>query len=226
MSKKRKDFLGPEYDKVIKKNWGFYNFIKRAFDIVSSFCVIVVILPILILIPLLIMICSPGNPFYVEKRKGKNNKDFYLLKYRTMYKDSENIDKYLNKEQKIQWEEERKIDNDPRITKIGKILRKTSLDELPQLFNILVGSMSVVGYRPMEENEINKHFTKNEQKILLLGKPGLTGYWQVYGRGKAEYKTGERQKIELEYYLKRSLSFDLKLIFLTIPAVIKGEGAK
>lgn len=216
-----------EYNRILNKNWGLYNFIKRAFDICSSFLVILIISPFLLLVTLLVAITSSGSPIYSDKRIGKNGKEIHVYKFRTMFKDANtNPEKYLSEEQMKQWIEERKVDNDPRITKIGKILRKTSIDEFPQLFNILFGSLSVVGYRPITKDELEAHFTKQEQEVMLLGKPGLTGYWQVYGRGKAEYHTGERQKLELEYYSKRSLMFDFKLIFLTIPAVLKGSGAK
>ena len=117
------------------------------------------------------------------------------------------------------------MENDPRITRVGKFLRKTSLDELPQLFNILFGLISVVGPRPVCERELD-NFTDEQREKLLCVKPGLTGCWQVYGRKSATYKNGERQRLELTYLQKRGFFYDLKLIFLTIPAVLKQEGAK
>ena len=143
-----------------------------------------------------------------------------------MYYDAEsNIDKYLTPEQKETWLRERKLDNDPRITKLGRILRKTSLDELPQLFNILFGSMSVVGPRPISTKELD-NFTDEELEILFTAKPGLTGYWQVYGRSDVDFESGERQRLELEYFSKRSFWFDIGLIFKTIPSVLSSKGAK
>lgn len=144
-----------------------------------------------------------------------------------MYADAEtNIEKYMTREEIEKWKIERKIDNDKRITKIGKILRKTSLDELPQLFNIFIGNMSFVGPRPVARNELDANYTKEEQNALLSVKPGLTGYWQACGRSDVTYENRKRQEMELAYLRKRSLFFDLKLIFLTIPAVLNHKGAK
>ena len=163
----------------------------------------------------------------MDKRIGKKGKEIKVLKFRSMYYDAEtNIDKYLTPEQKEIWIRERKLDDDPRITKVGKFLRKTSLDELPQLFNILFGSMSVVGYRPMSSREVEEHFTEEERQILYKAKPGLTGYWQVYGRSDVDFESGERQRLELEYFSKRGFWFDLGLVFKTIPAVLNRRGAK
>ena len=143
-----------------------------------------------------------------------------------MYFDAnDNPDKYFTPEQKEVWLRERKVDNDPRITKFGKFLRKTSLDELPQLFNILFGTLSVIGWRPISKQE-TMNFYPDELKILYSGKPGLTGYWQVVARSNADFESGERQKLELEYYSKRGFWYDLGLIFRTIPAILKKRGAK
>ena len=144
-----------------------------------------------------------------------------------MYKDADdNPKKYLNDEQYEQFIKERKVDNDPRITKLGKIIRKTSIDELPQLFNILGGSMSTVGSRPITTQELEANYKEDQQKIFLSARPGLTGWWQVSGRNNVEYYNGERQKLELEYFEKRSIGFDLKIMFKTIPAVLKHKGVK
>ncbi len=204
-----------------------YYFFKRLFDVVSSFLVICLFSWLILPLFIIQIFVTKGHPIFKDSRIGKNGKPFNVLKFRSMYFDAEtNIDKYLSQEQKKQWIEERKLDDDPRITSFGRFLRKTSLDELPQLFNILFGSMSVVGYRPMSEREYFSHFNKYERKILATAKPGLTGNWQVYGRGSADFESGERQKLEMNYFLKRSLIFDLTLIFKTIPAVLKHKGAK
>lgn len=206
----------------IKKTIKGYYFFKRSFDVFFSFLFIIILSP-LFLLTTIIMLCSFTYPIiFKDKRIGKNGKIFNVYKFRTMYNDAEkNIEKYLNKEQIKIWEDERKLVNDPRVSKIGKILRKTSIDELPQLFNIFIGNMSFIGNRPIIERELNVNYYESERNILLTSKPGLSGYWQVYGRENANYKNGKRQELELEYYKHRSLSFDLLLVFKTIPAVFK-----
>lgn len=210
--------------KIKGNKW--YLFTKRIFDICSSFVAIFLLSWFLLILWFINMIATKGHPIFKDKRIGYKGKTINVYKFRSMFYDAEsNIDKYLSTEQKEIWLRERKLDNDPRITKFGNFLRKTSLDELPQLFNILNGSLSVVGWRPIAQRELDAFFL-SEQKVLLSGKPGLTGYWQVYGRGEATYESGERQKIELEYFKKRGFWFDLGLIFKTIPVVFRKEGAK
>ena len=208
----------------IKGNW-FYFAIKRLFDIVMSFLAIIILAIPMLIIAIIVKSTSKGPVIFKDPRVGKNKKIIHVFKFRTMYQDAEtNIDKYLTPEQKEIWVKERKLIDDPRITKVGKFFRKTSLDELPQLFNIFAGQMSFVGTRPITIHELEDNFTEEEQKIITSGKPGLTGYWQIYGRGTAEYDDGERQKLELAYYYKRGLFFDLKMIILTVPAVFKAKG--
>ncbi len=204
-----------------------YDFFKRFFDILFSTLSIIILSLLFLIIVILIAINSPGKIIFKDKRVGRNNKEINVYKFRTMYVDAEtNIEKYMTKEEIEKWKIERKIDNDKRITKIGKILRKTSLDELPQLFNIFVGNMSFVGPRPVARNELDANYTKEEQSALLSIKPGLTGYWQACGRSDVSYENRKRQEMELAYLGKRSLFFDLKLIFLTIPAVLNHKGAR
>lgn len=212
-------------EEIVVRGGKCYAFFKRCFDIVSSFVMILLCSWLMLLLGLIVACSSKGKIIYRDARVGKNGKKINVYKFRTMVADSANLDKYFSPEQKQQWEKERKVDNDPRITKIGKVLRKTSLDELPQLFNILFGSLSVVGPRPITQMEL-QNFSEYQQQKLLTVKPGLTGYWQVYGRKSATYENGERQKLELEYLSKRGFFFDLKLIFCTIPAVLRRDGAK
>ncbi|MCI5967838.1 MAG: sugar transferase, partial [Tenericutes bacterium] len=174
-----------------------YRFIKRTFDFIISGLSLILLSPIFLLIAVLIKFDSKGKVFYKHKRIGKNGEYIYLYKFRSMYSDSkERLEKMLE-DPKIrkEWEENYKLDNDPRITKIGSILRKTSLDELPQLFNILVGDMSIVGPRPVIDDEIKK-YGSNKDKLLSVT-PGLTGWWACNGRSCTSYE--DRMKLELYY---------------------------
>ena len=204
----------------------FYLFLKRFFDIFASFLAIIILSPLLLITGILVKITSRGPILFKDKRVGKNGKTIKAYKFRTMYKDAEKrIKDYLTEEEYNIWLEERKLEHDPRITKIGRILRKTSIDELPQLFNILFGSMSFVGPRPISENELKKYYSEEEQKILLCARPGLTGYWQTHGRSQVTYQSTERQRMELEYFEYRSIWFDLKLIFKTFGVLFKSDEA-
>ncbi len=210
----------------IKKVGWFYYATKRCFDLFASLLIFILIAWLLAIIAIIVKLSSPGPVLFKDNRTGKDHKPIKVYKFRSMYIDAEtNIDKYLTPEQKEIWNRERKLDDDPRITKIGKFLRKTSLDELPQILNVIGGSLSLVGPRPITEREIKEDFTKEQADIMLSAKPGITGYWQVYGRSDASYASGERQKLTLEYFAKRSLWLDLKILFLTIPAVLKHKGA-
>jgi lipopolysaccharide/colanic/teichoic acid biosynthesis glycosyltransferase len=203
----------------------FYLFWKRVFDVCSSFLLFILILPLFLLISLLVFITNPGPIFFKDRRIGKNAKTISVLKFRSMYTDAEaNPQRYLSPEQMRQWRDERKVTNDPRITPFGRFLRKSSLDELPQLINIFFGTMSVVGPRPITEDELSRNYSPEERKVLLSAKPGLLGYWQVYARNDAKYETGERQKMELFYFQKRGIFFDLKIIFMAIPSMFKHKG--
>lgn len=213
---------------MIKNNYKkSYLFFKRFFDIVSSFLLLFLLMWLILLTALLVKITSRGPVFFIDKRVGKDGKIINVYKFRSMFIDAENrLEKYLTPEQKIIWERERKIENDPRITKFGKFIRKTSLDELPQLFNIFLGTMSVVGPRPITLQELNENFTLDEMNILLSARPGLISYWGVNGRSHIDFKSKRRQELELEYFSKRSFWFDISLILKAIPKVISGRGAK
>lgn len=201
-----------------------YLLVKRVFDIlVSGFC-LVILLPIFLLICALIKLDSKGPVFYKHKRIGKNGEYIYLYKFRSMYSDSKERLEELLKDPKIkeEWEENFKLENDPRITRVGSILRKTSIDELPQLLNILKGDMSLVGPRPVVDEEIDKYGV-NKKKFLSVT-PGLTGWWACNGRSCTSYD--DRVKLELYYINHRSIMLDIKVIFKTVIAVIKRNGAK
>ena len=204
-----------------------YLFLKRAFDIVSSFLVLVAFSWLYLLLIIVNAIATKGAPFYYEERVGKGGKAFTLPKFASMYRDANtHPERYLNEEQMEQWKGERKIQDDPRITKLGKLLRKTSLDELPQVWCIFIGAMSVVGPRPIVREEMEEHYSPDEIEIYVSMRPGLISNWGVHGRNDVSYATGQRQRLELEYFEKRSLGYDLKLIFLAVPTVISCKGSR
>lgn len=210
----------------MKKICFFYP--KRLFDIFSSLIGFIILFPFLIIISIIQIISLRSfNIIFIDKRVGLNGKEIPVLKFRTMHIDAEsNIEKYLNEEQLMQWKTNRKIDNDPRVTKFGKFLRATSLDELLQFLNIFIGDMSVVGPRPITFDELNNNFNEEQKKLLLSVRPGLIGVWGVNGRNNVSFENGKRQELELSYFEKLSLVKDILIIFKAIPAVISKKGAK
>lgn len=199
---------------------GFQGYIKEALDFVLGTLGLIVFSPLFLIIAILIKLDSPGPVFYKHLRVGRYGKPFYLWKFRTMYKDADKIlDKYP--ELKKEFEKEFKLKNDPRVTKVGKFLRKFSLDEIPQIFNILKGEMSVVGPRPVTYKELEKYGEYAEE--ILRVKPGLTGLWQVSGRSDVDYS--QRIKFDLYYIQNWSILLDIKIILKTIPSVLFGKGA-
>ena len=209
---------------IEKKENYLYLGVKRVFDFLMALISIVLLSPIFIVILIAIKLNSKGNAIYKHKRIGKNGKYIYLYKFRTMYINSkEMLDEILkDPERKKEWDTYYKLSNDPRITKIGKILRKTSLDELPQLFNILLGEMSFVGPRPVVDGEIDKYGANKDKLLSVL--PGLTGWWACNGRSTVGYE--ERMKLELYYVDHKSISLDIKVLFKTFIEVFKRTGAK
>lgn len=202
-----------------------YQFTKRSFDVVCSLLGCLVLLPIALVVKVMYMINGDFNSiFYTQKRIGKDGKEFNFYKFRTMVPNADEVLKKLLKQKKYkkQWESHHKIDNDPRITKIGKILRKTSLDELPQLINVLKSDMSLIGPRPLVPGELDEH--KGNHKIYESVKPGITGWWASHGRSALTYQ--ERLKLEYYYVQNQSLTLDIKCMFATVMAVLKKTGAK
>lgn len=200
--------------------------LKRLVDIVAGLVGTVLLIPITICIYIAKKILKEDNGpiFYDHLRIGKNGKHFKLYKYRSMIVGADEILKeYLaeNEEAKIEFEKNQKLKNDPRITKLGNFLRKTSLDEFPQFINILKGDMSLVGPRPIVDREVELFGDK--MKIVHSVRPGLTGYWAANGRSDTTYE----QRVEMEaYYAENfSLLLDIKIILKTIKSVIKKEGA-
>ncbi|HBQ5366153.1 TPA: exopolysaccharide biosynthesis polyprenyl glycosylphosphotransferase [Klebsiella pneumoniae] len=199
------------------------RFIKRVFDLFGSLLIIIV------LSPLLVYICSKvkkdgGPAIYGHERIGKNGKPFKCLKFRSMVTNSNEVLKELllsNEEAKEEWDATFKLKNDPRITKIGHFLRRTSLDELPQLFNVLKGEMSLVGPRPIITDELARY--NEEVEYYLLSKPGMTGLWQVSGRSDVDYET--RVYLDAWYVKNWSMWNDIAILFKTIGVVLKKDGA-
>lgn len=215
------------FDDKGKFLFGYYLIVKRAFDIVVSLIGLVVASIPMIVVAVLVKATSKGTVFFKDKRIGKDGKTITVLKFRSMYKDAEaRLEQYLTKEQLEMWKKERKVDNDPRITKVGKFIRKTSLDELPQLFNILKGDLSIVGNRPLSKLEYDTYFDDKDKKVLDSMQPGLTGYWQAYGRSNVTFLSGERQKMYIYYTKNASIKLDIKIFFKTIAVVLKHDGAK
>lgn len=199
-----------------------YDFVKRIIDIIISGIGLIICLPIFMLISIIIKIDSKGPVFFKHKRIGKHGKKLEIYKFRTMIDNAEEAMKYFTEEQKKEFKENFKLENDPRVTRVGKILRKTSLDELPQIINILKGEMSIIGPRPIVKNELEK-YGKNQERFLSVA-PGLTGYWAANGRSDVSYE--ERMALELYYVDNRSLLLDLKIFLKTIGSVLRGRGAK
>lgn len=202
-----------------------YLFVKRAIDIICSLFAIILLSPICLIIALAVYISDPGKVLYGQTRVGKNGVTFSMWKFRSMYIGSDKMIDKLSPEQIQQYKTEFKIDNDPRITKVGKIIRKLSLDELPQFVNVLKGEMSLVGQRPIIESEIKTYYSKSYKKLLSV-KPGVTGYWQAYARNNATYQSGERQRMEMYYIDNASLLLDIKILFQTVISVLKKNGAQ
>ena len=204
---------------IIRNQSRYGRTLKRIGDVVFSLMVLIVGSPVFILIGILVKLSSPGSVFYIQKRVGRNYRDFGCIKFRTMYKDADELlpnllEKYplMRKE----FEKDFKLRHDPRITKLGRFLRRSSLDELPQFFNVLKGEMSVVGPRPIVSNEINKYSLFMEEVISV--RPGLTGLWQVSGRNNLSYK--KRVKLDLVYARNRNFLLDLEIIILTLGVLL------
>lgn len=198
-----------------------YKFVKRLIDIILSLVAIVILSPVFLIVALIIRFDSKGKVVFGHERIGKNMKKIKVYKFRSMYENSAEIFENFTDEQKKEYYINFKLDNDPRITRVGGFLRKTSLDELPQLFNILKGDMSIVGPRPIVEKEISKYGEYIETVFSVL--PGLTGYWQANGRSDTTYE--ERVQMDMYYIKNRSLLLDIKIILKTFISVIKKEGA-
>lgn len=202
-----------------------YAAIKRAFDIVASFIGCLVVLPVALIVKVAYL--SNGDKasiFYKQKRIGKDGKIINIYKLRSMVWNADEVLRNILKDPKYkaEWEANQKFANDPRITKVGKIIRKTSLDELPQFFNVLKGDMSLIGPRPLVQGELDVH--NGNHMLYECVRPGVSGWWAANGRSETDYA----ERLELEYYYCEncSLLLDIKCVLLTITAVVFGKGAK
>ncbi len=197
---------------------------KRIFDIVATVCGGILILPIIAIVAVLIYLDSPGPIVFGHKRVGQGGKEFFCYKFRSMVPNAqEALEIYLKEhpEAREEWERDFKLKDDPRVTKIGKFLRKTSLDELPQLWNVLMGDMSLVGPRPIVQAEVEKYGDYINDFYLVP--PGITGVWQVSGRSDTTYE--ERVLMDSWYVHNWSVWIDIVYLIKTVLAVVKGKGA-
>ncbi|XAH87163.1 sugar transferase [Bacillus paramycoides] len=208
----------------IRKPSGIYLCLKRVMDLSGAIVGLIIFSPIFLLISILYMTGDNKGPvFFKQIRMGKNGKEFYIYKFRSMIVNAEEklrsnevlYKKYIDNNYKLEPSE------DPRITKVGQFLRKTSLDELPQFLNVLKGDMSLVGPRPVVQEELVEYGERKDE--FLSVKPGLTGYWQVSGRSDVGYP--ERVDLELYYTYNASLWLDIKILLLTVKDVVLGKGA-
>lgn len=197
--------------------------LKRAGDIIGACIGLMLTLPITLITAILIKLEDGGPVLYVSKRVGQHGKEFSIYKFRSMKLNADKLEDMLTPEELEQYYREYKLENDPRVTRIGAVIRKFSIDELPQLINIIKGDMSFVGPRPLVEKETQLYGAKRE--LLLSLKPGLTGYWQAYGRNNVTYESGKRQEMELYYIEQFSWWFDIKIMIRTVKAVLTADGA-
>ncbi len=200
-----------------------YRWIKRSFDLFVSLCLIALLSPLLIALTVLIR-RSGGTAFYGHQRIGQDGKLFKCLKFRSMRPDADRVLKELlanDPVAKAEWDKDFKLKNDPRITTVGHFIRKTSLDELPQLFNVLKGEMSLVGPRPVVKDELERYGSASV--FYLEAKPGITGLWQISGRNDTTY--AERVSLDSWYVQNWSLWYDIAILFKTIDVVFNRRGA-
>ena len=195
--------------------------LKRAIDLVVSFLALLVLFPFFIVIAILIKMTSKGPVFFIQKRVGYNGQHFSFYKFRSMYVDAERRKAALMAQNESGDGVIFKMKNDPRITPIGRIMRRTSIDELPQFLNVLFGDMSLVGPRPPLPQEVELYTLEDRKRLNV--KPGLTCLWQIKGRSDIPFK--EQVKLDKEYIRSQSLIQDLWILLRTIPAIVSGRGA-
>lgn len=209
----RTSFVRVYQQELENKEIGFYSKIRRVIDFIISLLSLVIVIPIILITSIFIMLESPGNPFYVQSRMGFMGKEFNLIKLRSMRTDAE--------KNGAQWADK----NDSRITKVGRFIRKTRIDELPQIFNVLKGEMSIIGPRPERKifvEEFVKYIPDFPKRLEV--KPGLTGWAQV--NGGYEITPEEKLRLDLFYIENRRFLLDVKIVLRTIQIIFTGEGAR
>lgn len=200
-----------EFDNEKKNSFSFYEICKRVIDIMGAGCGLVFLSPVIAIVACAVKFTSKGPVFFSQKRVGKNGQLFDMYKFRSMVVNAEELKEKLAHQNEMSGPMF-KMKDDPRVTKVGRIIRKTSLDELPQLWNVLKGDMSLVGPRPSLPKEV-KQFEKWMYKRLIV-KPGLTCYWQVSGRNNIDFE--DWMKLDIRYVDERNIWIDIKLIFKTV----------
>jgi lipopolysaccharide/colanic/teichoic acid biosynthesis glycosyltransferase len=217
-------FRTPNGDAARQASWG-EDLARSLFDRTFALCALLFFAPFLVLIALVILVTEGGPVFFAHKRVGLHGRAFYCLKFRTMAKDAEaRLESLLENDPqaRAQWEASQKLDDDPRITCVGEFLRKSSLDELPQFLNVLMGDMAIVGPRPIVDAEAH-HYGEFYADYLSV-KPGVTGLWQVNGRSSTTYE--ERVAMDVDYVSNRPFLRDLGIIVKTVKVVALGKGAQ
>lgn len=221
-------FVAPAPDSSVpapKKGGAFYLCVKRLFDIVFSLVICAILLIPTIIVCALIAIESPGKPFFRQSRIGLHGKEIKIFKLRTMISDAHTApEKYFTPEQLQTWKREQKVDNDPRITRIGAFLRRTSLDEVPQFINVLKGDLSVIGPRPVTLAETYEFGTARDE--FLSCKPGITGWWQVTDRNDATWENQQRQLSELFYVRHASFALDSRIFWRTFGTMFNKQNGR
>lgn len=207
-------------EKKLQHQYG-YRFIKRLFDVVASSVAVVILSPVFLIIAIAIKINDPAGPvFYTQTRVGKDGKPFKMFKFRSMVTNADELLERLRDQNEVEGAMF-KMKDDPRITKVGKFIRKYSLDELPQLLNVVGGSMSIVGPRPPLPFEVEEYTDYDRQRLMV--KPGATGMWQVGGRNALSFD--QMVELDLTYINERSIWLDLKIMFETVKVMIKPNAA-
>jgi len=214
------DFISDDLDGPTPHGSSFFTFGKRVVDIAGALVGVIMIIPLFPFLALMIKLDSSGPLLFKQRRVGRNGEYFYCYKFRSMDSDAELVkDKlsHLNEASGAAF----KIQDDPRITSVGKFIRRSSLDEFPQLLNILKGDMSIVGPRPQIPSEVEEYTPRQARRLLVT--PGLTCVWQVSGRSQLDFN--EWMELDIEYVQKRGFQYELWILSRTIPAVIERKGA-